>query len=501
PSVYLRPRPALVSSCSPASAQPAADGMVRRVAVIGAGPSGLVSIKSCLEEGLEPVCFESSDAIGGMWRFKEKPEPGRASIYRSLVVNTSKEMMCFSDFPFPAHFPNYMQSSRLLEYYCLYAEHFQLLPHIRFQTTVLSVKQRPDFSRSGQWEVLTVDREGQEESFVFDGVLVCTGHYTQPALPLGDFPGIATFEGQHFHGWEYKDPDKFRGKRVMVVGMGNSGGDIAVEMSRVAEQTFLSTRKGAWVVSRASDRGMPLDMTKISRIVGFLTEWLPACLVNWLWERTLNQKYDHSMYGLQSQQRVLKQRPLINDDLPCRILLGALVMKPHVREFRGSSVVFEDGTVEDGIDAVVFCTGYKYSFPFLPASLFAPPGQQLALYKHLFPPALQPPTLAVVGLFQASGPIMPIAEMQVRWATRVIAGLNKLPTEETMLKDIECETKRMERRYTAKLAPLQVDYIPYLDSLAAQIGARPSLMGLLLRDPRLGLSVLLGPCTPYQYRL
>lgn len=144
--------------------------MVLKVAVIGAGPSGLTSIKACLDEGLVPTCFESSDDMGGLWKFKashhtgisadkwnyyirrfavvnlnrlpfetsslqEVSEPNRASIYRSLTINISKEMMCYSDFPIPADYPNYMHHSKILKYFRMYAEHFKLLKHIRYQVT------------------------------------------------------------------------------------------------------------------------------------------------------------------------------------------------------------------------------------------------------------------------------------------------------------------------------------------------------------------------------
>ncbi|KAK1329209.1 hypothetical protein QTO34_011389 [Cnephaeus nilssonii] len=127
----------------------------KRIAVIGAGVSGLTSIKCCLDEGLEPVCFERTDDIGGLWRFQENPEEGRASIYKSVIINTSKEMMCFSDYPIPDHFPNFMHNSQVLEYFRMYAKEFDLLKYIRFKTAVCSVKKRPDFSTSGQWEVVT----------------------------------------------------------------------------------------------------------------------------------------------------------------------------------------------------------------------------------------------------------------------------------------------------------------------------------------------------------
>lgn len=476
--------------------------MVRRVAVIGAGSSGLVCTKICIDEGLEPVCFESSDDIGGLWKFKESPEPERASIYRSLVVNTSKEMMCFSDFPMPAHYPNYMHNSQLLQYFRLYAEHFNLLRHINFQTTVRSVKQRPDFSISGQWDVVTTNRNGEEENHIFDAVMVCSGQYTHPTLPVSEFKGHETFSGQCFHSSEYKDADDYRGKRVVVVGLGNSGGDIAVEISRSAEKTFLSTRQGVWVIGRMSDNGLPLDMTFITRFSNILQKLLPKNLTNWAAERKLNQKYDHSLYGLKPSHRIMEKKPLINDDLPGQILQGALTMKPNLKGFKESGVVFEDGTVEENIDAVVFCTGYNGTFPFLPSALSEGPHGKLTLYKRVFPPSLQHPTLAIMGLVQGKGPIMPIVEMQARWAVKVFSGLSRLPSEEKMLEVIESDRRiNMLSFPSPQQAVLQVEYIPYLDFMAGEVGVLPNLLSLFLRDPVLWIKVFFGPCTPYQYRL
>ncbi|CAJ1060081.1 dimethylaniline monooxygenase 5-like isoform X2 [Labrus bergylta] [Xyrichtys novacula] len=444
--------------------------MVARVAVIGAGSSGLVCIKVCVDEGLQPVCFESSDDIGGLWRFKETPEPERANIYRSLVVNTSKEMMCFSDYPMPPNYPNYMHNSQLLQYYRLYAEHFDLLRHIHFKTTVRSVTQRADFSESGQWDVVTVNRDGEEERHVFDAVLVCSGHYTHPALPLTDFPGYQTFSGHCLHSWEYKDADACRGKRVVVVGIGNSAGDIAVELSRFTEKTFLSTRQGAWVIGRMASNGFPLDMTAITRFNNILMQRLPKSLTNWAAERSLNKQFNHRLYGLQPRHRPFDKWPLINDDLPGRILQGALVMKPNLRGFRGSGVEFEDGSVEENIDSVVFCTGYKGTFPFLPAALTNGPNGEFTLYKRVFPPSLSKPTLAIMGLLQARGPIMPIVEMQARWAVRVFTGFCRLPTEEKMLEVFESDRKsNMKSCPCPRQAALEVDYISYLDFMAEKV--------------------------------
>ncbi|XP_051731775.1 si:dkey-239i20.2 isoform X8 [Ctenopharyngodon idella] len=475
--------------------------MPKRVAVIGGGASGLTCIKCCLDEGLEPVCFETSDDIGGLWRFKENPDPDRASIYHSLIINTSKEMMCFSDFPIPAHFPNYMHNSLIMDYFRMYAEHFRLKRHIRFQTKVLHVTPRPDFPHSGQWDVEIESKDGQREKQVFDAVMVCTGHHCHPHLPLKDFPGIDTFKGKYFHSRDYKNPEEWRGKRVVVIGIGNSGGDIAVELSRMAKQVYLSTRKGSWILNRVGDNGVPLDMIN-NRMRGWIFQMLPVGFINNMREKKLNKRFDHKLYGLQPAHRVFSQHPTVNDDLPNRILSGTVSVKPNVQEFRGSSVVFEDGTVEDDIDLVVFATGYTFSFPFLSSHVIPVSKNKVALYKYVYPPALECPTLAVIGLIQPLGAIMPISEMQARWATRVFKGLCKLPPMSAMMKDIKAKEEAMAQRYVAaQRHTIQVDYILYMDELAKQVGVRPSILKLLLTDPRLALNIIFGPCTPYQFRL
>uniref|UniRef100_A0A8C1MEX5 Flavin-containing monooxygenase n=1 Tax=Cyprinus carpio TaxID=7962 RepID=A0A8C1MEX5_CYPCA len=312
-------------------------------------------------------------------------------------------MMCYSDFPMPDHFPNYVNNSTLLQYFRLYAGHFNLLKHIHFQTTVRSVRQRPDFSNSGQWEVVTVDRDGREETHVFDGVLVCAGHYTQPIKPLSDFPGIDTFPGTIIHSWEYKDSDPYFGKRVVVVGIGNSGGDIAVELSRACEKTFLSTRKGAWVIGRVVGRGLPLDMTMVRRVRYLIYGLLPHALVSLIWERIFNQRYDHKLYGLQP------------------VTLSKLFSSLMIKVKRSS----EFKEVINNSPELSFQTGFILTV------------NQISLHSYPSP----------------------------------------------------------------KLAALQVDYIPYIDSIAKEVGVRPNIAWLLLKDPAVGLRVFFGPCSPYQFRL
>uniref|UniRef100_A0A3B4FIU2 Flavin-containing monooxygenase n=1 Tax=Pundamilia nyererei TaxID=303518 RepID=A0A3B4FIU2_9CICH len=426
--------------------------MFQRVAVIGAGPSGVTSIKGCLDEGLEPTCFESSDDIGGLWRFKEKPEPGRANIYKSVIINSSKEMMSFSDFPPPADLSNNMHHSEVLLHLRLYAQTFNLLPHIRFQTTVISVRQTTNFEVPGQWEVETESREGQRETRVFDAVMVCTGHFTQPHLPLRDFPGIESFRAKYFHSWEYCSAEGLEGKRVVVIGIGNSGGDIAVDVSRVAEKVYLSTRSGAWVVGRVGPGGLPLDVVGSSRMDALIRKLFPS------WTNTMLEKKLNPQTIWPETETWVK-----------------------AWEFCGSTVVW----------SLVFA----YSFPFLPSALQAKCGYRLQLYKHVFPPALTSPTLAVVGFIHGFGAINPLAEMQACWATRVLVNICFFSV---ICYFFICFSVRFA---CSERNPLQVHDIPYMDSLSEEVGVRPNIPWLFFKDPTLALQVFLGPCTPYQYHL
>ncbi|XP_066482182.1 flavin-containing monooxygenase 5-like [Tiliqua scincoides] len=472
----------------------------KRVAIIGAGASGLCSIKCCLDEELEPVCFETSDDIGGLWRYKEIPEDERASIYRSVIINTSKEMMCFSDFPIPAEFPNFMHNFKIMDYFRMYAKHFDLLKHIRFRTKVCSVTRRPDFSNTGQWDVVT-ETDGKQESSIFDAVLVCTGHHTHPHLPLSSFPGIEKFKGRYFHSRDYKNPDEFKGKRVIVIGIGNSGGDLAVEISHTAQQVFLSTRRGAWILNRVSDNGYPGDIALITRFKQFQKQFFTLSLTNVWMENKLNFRFNHSHYGLKPKHRFFSQHPTVNDDLPNRIISGRVLVKSNVREFTETAAIFEDGSKEEDIDVVVFATGYRFSFPFL-GNCVNVIENQITLYKYIFLPHLEKPTLAIIGLIQPLGAIMPISELQARYATRVFKGLATLPTVSEMMSDISMTKAAMRKRYVkSQRHTIQVDFIDYMDELASLIGVKPNVQPLFFTDPKLAWEVFFGPCTPYQYRL
>uniref|UniRef100_A0A8D2EUI2 Flavin-containing monooxygenase n=1 Tax=Theropithecus gelada TaxID=9565 RepID=A0A8D2EUI2_THEGE len=353
--------------------------MGKKVAIIGAGVSGLASIRSCLEEGLEPTCFEKSNDIGGLWKFSGSKE-GRASIYKSVFTNSSKEMMCFPDFPYPDNFPNFMHNIKIQEYLTAFAKEKNLLKYIQFKVRCYQhVNKHPDFATTGQWDV-TTERDGKRESAVFDAVMVCSGHHVYPNLPKESFPGLNHFKGKCFHSRDYKEPGVFKGKRVLVVGLGNSGCDIATELSHTAEQVVISSRSGSWVMSRVWHNGYPWDMV------------------------------------------VLRKEPVFNDELPACILCGIVSVKPNVKKFTETSAIFEDGTTFEGIDCVTFATGYSYAYTFLDESIIKNRNNEIILFKGVFPPLLEKSTIAVIGFVQSLGAAIPTVDLQSRWAARVIKG-------------------------------------------------------------------------------
>ncbi|XP_025286143.1 dimethylaniline monooxygenase [N-oxide-forming] 4 isoform X2 [Canis lupus baileyi] len=472
--------------------------MARRVAVIGAGVSGLSSIKCCLDEDLEPTCFERSNDIGGLWKFTETSKDGMTRVYKSLVTNVCKEMSCYSDFPFQEDYPNFMNQGKFWYYLQEFAEHFDLLKYIRFRTTVCSVTKRPDFSETGQWDVVT-ETEGKQERAVFDAVMVCTGHFLNPHLPLESFPGIHNFTGQILHSQEYRSPEGFQGKRVLVIGLGNTGGDVAVELSRTAAQVLLSTRTGAWVICRSSEWGYPYNMVVTRRCLNFIAQVLPSCVLNWIQEKKMNKRFNHEHYGLSITKGARKI--IVNDELPTCILCGTVTMKTSVKEFTETSAVFEDGTVEENIDTVIFATGYTFSFPFLEEPLKSLCTKKIFLYKQVFPSNLERATLAIIGLISIKGSILAGTELQARWATRVFKGLCKIPPTQKLMAEATKKEQLIKRGVMKDITKDKLEFIPYMDDLAACIGTKPSVPILFLKDPRLAWEVFFGPCTPYQYRL
>ncbi|XP_022103457.1 dimethylaniline monooxygenase [N-oxide-forming] 5-like isoform X1 [Acanthaster planci] len=470
--------------------------VARSVAIIGSGVTGLAAIKCCLDEGLQPTCFEKSDTIGGLWVYRDGTDfQMTGSVFKSSVTNTSKEAMCFSDFPFPKQWPNFLRNADMKKYCDLYAEKFGLTEHIRLSTRVTCLSQAPDYNTTGRWVVTSRQQESGDgvTSQVFDSVMICTGMFNNPFRP--NFPGLSDFQGRVMHSHDYRKPVGFDDKRVVIIGFGNSAIDAAVDLSRCASQVFLSKRRGAWLVSRRADNGYPYDLMHLRRYRLILSE-----LREMSFKKMLRSRYELINHALQPAGNFRRcNNRVINEELPGSILNGSVVIKAAPEHFTKTGLVFKDGSFEDDIDVVIIATGYSFTLPFkvdCPALETDPRLGRLPLYKLLFPLGLAHNTLSVNGAFELLGPVIPCVELQARWASRVFKGLAKLPPQSEMAAvaletvngfDVPCV------RY--------VTHVGYADSIASEIGVRPSPFKLFFQDPELALRCMFGPHVPYQYRL
>nr|KAG5706619.1 hypothetical protein BaRGS_005689 [Batillaria attramentaria] len=415
---------------------------------------------------------------------------------RSTVINTSKEMMCYSDYPIPKEYPNFMHNTHVWQYFKDYAEHFGLKKYIHYNVEVVMVTRTPDFAETGKWNLELVDhKSGKEWSEVFDAVLVCTGHHAEKNEP--SFPGLSDFKGEVLHSHDYREPSRYVGKRILIIGIGNSGGDMAVELSRCG-QVFLSTRRGTWIWNRLGRAGgMPVDIAAIRRVTFSMLPYLPASLVNAVLKKAINSHLDHDLYSLTPDYPPQAQHPMVNDDLGNRIACGSVKIKADVKRFTATGVEFVDGTFEDSIDLVVLATGYIFGFPFIEKKVIDVKENRLPFYKYMFPPDLEHKTLAVIGCIQPLGAIMPISELQCRLATRVFKGDVKLPSATEMWKDIRMKEAAMAQRYVkTQRHTVQVDYIPFMDELAELNGCKPDVgKSCAIADPRLERNMyrLMGP--------
>jgi dimethylaniline monooxygenase (N-oxide forming) len=413
-------------------------------AIIGAGSSGIAAAKALDERGVPYTCFEASDRVGGNWVFGNRN--GMSSAYRQLHINTSRDRMEYSDFPMPKSYPDYPHHAQIARYFDAYVDHFGFRDGIRFQTLVRRARRLGD----GAWE-LTLD-DGSAERF--DALLVANGHHWDPRWPEPAFPGQESFAGTQIHAHSYRDSDLFASKRVLILGMGNSAMDIAVESSYVAEHTFLAARRGAWILPKYIF-GRPVDQLPND-------PRMPWAVRRRVFETLIRLSVGPpERFGLpKPDHRFGEAHPTVSGRILDRIQHGTVTPKPNIRRLDGDVVEFDDGTREP-IDVVVYCTGYKISFPFFDADLIEAPDNHIELFRRVFHPEID--NVFFVALVQPLGATMPVAEVQGQWIADYLRGEYALPSRRAMLREIEADFAAMRRRYVAsKRHTIQVDFDDYL---------------------------------------
>lgn len=470
-------------------------------AVVGAGICGLGAIKSFLEEDCEPTCFEKTGYMGGLWRYHEDDADGVASVMKTTIINTSKELGAMSDCPPPAEYPNYMHNSLMYKYIVDSAKNINLDKYVKFHHEVLKIEKNEDYEETGRWKVTCKNTKTNETvSDVFDYVAVCIGHHVFPNIPV--FPGQEEFSGKIMHTHSLKKAEGFEDMRIIVVGVGNSGMDAAVELCSVAKQVYLSSRRGTWILPKVGPSGLPMDATFHRRPFYLALKYLPYNLNCTVFEKIINGFLDHTFYNLKPKHRILSQHPTASDTIPIKLLSGVVATRNNIKRFTKNGVIFEGEEEETPVDAVILATGYKVKFSFLSEDILPVKDNRVPLYKYIFPPELPHPTLAILGLIQPNGPGIPSGEMQCRWASRVMTGKLALPSKEKMYEDIKKKDEYNRWRFTdSPRHTFQVEFIGYQDELAEEIGVKPNLLKLAITDPKLFWAVFFGPSLSYQYRL
>ena len=421
-------------------------------AVIGAGISGLTAGKMLGDYGVDYTCFESSDRIGGNWAFGNPN--GHSSAYRSLHIDTSKHRLSFKDFPMPDDYPDFPHHTQIKAYLESYAEAFDLKDRIEFRNGVVSATRLPD----GGWEL--VDQAGATRRF--DLLVVANGHHWDPRM--ADFPGEFTGESIHSHHYiDPKDPLDFTHKRILVVGLGNSAADIAVELSSrsLQNEVTLSTRSSAWIVPKYTG-GLPADKYYVT------TPYLPLA-----WQRKFLQKMQFmagsnpELYGLPApNHKFFEAHPTQSVELPLRLGSGDITPKGNVARLDGSTVHFEDGTSSD-FDVIVYATGYNITFPFFDPDFISAPDNQIPLFKRMFKPGLD--DLVFMGFAQATPTLFPFVESQARLLAAYATGHYRLPPVDEMERVIVED----QQKYTGHVLDRprhtqQVDYFIYEHDLRAK---------------------------------
>ncbi|CAN5271785.1 NAD(P)-binding domain-containing protein [soil metagenome] len=347
-----------------------------RVAIVGAGPAGLVVARQLRNAGVPFDVFEKHSDVGGIWDPTNEGSP----MYRSAHFISSKYNSSFYGHPMPDEYPDYPSWKQILDYIRDFAKAEDLYQHITFNTAVKKAELRED----GTWDV-SVDGETRR----YRALVACPGVTWIPNMPT--LEGTDSFKGEVIHSSSYRDTSTFIGKRVLVVGAGNSGVDIACDAAVSADKAFLSVRRGYRFIPKHVF-GVPFDVflnlggqppagitvpedpnELIDALVGDLTKFgLPAP--------------DHS---------VLQSHPIVNDQIIHYFNHGDIVAKPDVARLDGNEVVFVDGSREE-IDVVLLATGYHHKVPFVDENLFEWKSNHPQLYLNAFNRTVD--SLYVVGM-------------------------------------------------------------------------------------------------------
>ena len=381
---------------------------MKKVAVIGAGPSGITALKNFIDQGFEVIGFERCSGVGGNWRFNDPS--GHSSVFETTHIISSKYTSFYEDFPLPESASDYPSHKELLKYFNAYAENFGLKKHIHFNTEVLNCKKTDDDRWAIEWKHMNTDQINVQN---FDALVVCNGHHHEPRFPK--YPG--EFTGEFIHSHDFKKAEPFADKKVLVIGGGNSACDVAVETSRISQKTVISWRRGYYLIPK-----FMFGLT--SDIFALRSRWLPKFIrlpfMRFMLEMLQGKNEDIGLPKVNNH--ILATHPTVNSDLYNAVRHGKVIPKPDIERLNGKEVIFKDGSSEE-FDTIIACTGFKIKHKFFDENFISFEKGPVRLLHKMMPSNIN--NLYFIGLFQPLGCIWPGAELQSKLAAKHLAGLWK----------------------------------------------------------------------------
>ncbi len=376
-----------------------------RFALIGAGPMGLATAKVMVEQGIAFQGFELSDGVGGLWDI----DAPRSTMYESAHLISSKTMTEFADFPMREDVADYPSHREMKRYFDEFADHFGLREHYLFNAEVTRVE--PLGGDGEGWRVVW-RQHGAEHEAVFAGVMIAIGTLSEPNLP--EFEG--EFTGAFLHAAQYKRARQFADKRVLVIGAGNSGCDIAVDAVHHAQSVDLSMRRGyhfvpKYVFGKPADTlggAIRLPMWLKRRIDGMILRWFVG---------------DAQQYGLpEPDYKLYESHPVVNSLILFHLGHGDITIRPDIDRFDGHMVHFKDGSGAE-YDLVLAATGYRLHYPFIDSSLLNWQGAAPHLYLNAMHPERD--DLFMLGMIEALGLGWQGRHEQAEMVVRYVKGLRE----------------------------------------------------------------------------